>query len=185
MGNPKGLASSQFSGNGYIITETGFPRGTMQPFTINCWVNPQGGVNWYDYMTYRVVNYAGNTVDCRMEVYNNGANIGFYGPFPSMQGIATTKGQWYMMTLTHDGAGNLKAYQNGTQVGSVTCSGESQLNWSPTGWFRVGDGAIDFKGADYRVYATCLSVDDIKSLYQTGASITKNGAFMTGQLVEE
>lgn len=184
VGAPKGLSSTQFSGNGYIYTNNGFPTGTMPPFTINCWVNPQGGVNWYDYMCYRVVNYAGNTVDCRMEVSNNGANIGYYGTFPSVS-TTTTKGQWYMMTFTHDGAGNLKAYKDGVQFASVTCTQEAHLNWSPNGYFRVGDGAIDFKGTDYRVYATCFSADDVKALYQTSASIDKTGKVYCYQMVEE
>lgn len=97
-------------------------------------------------------------------------------------------GSWHHYALTWQGGvgakfyidGVLKNTTNNTSLTSIVSTQPWKLG-EYTGGVETMDGQL----ADFRLYSTALSADDIKSLYQTSAEICKNGTFMTIQLVEE
>ena len=102
----------------------------------------------------------------------------------SNQGITgITTGIQNMITLVYNGT-TYKGYLNNNQVFSVTYGSNGTIT-NPN--FMVGNSKYNGTPAseneeafisDVRFYATALSVDDIKELYQTSASITNNGSVM-------
>ena len=84
----------------------------------------------------------------------------------------------------YDGT-TIKRYLNGnsTPIQSIACPGFKSNNdklsvagfWGPT-----------FKGhlSDFRIYATALSAEDIKELYNTSAYVSDNGTLLTYSVEE-
>ena len=98
------------------------------------------------------------------------------------------KTDWNHIVVTRDSSGNVSCYLNNNKL---TLS--SSQEWTHTventlsigcryngGWTSYFTGLID----DFRFYATCLSVDDIKDLYQTKASISKKGNILCNSFIE-
>ena len=94
---------------------------------------------------------------------------------------------WHMFTLTYDGYVG-KVYFDGVLDGSVTVSTDSKVpitynNSAPlfihgesyTNASKPNTGYKAIKMSDFRIYATALTAEDIKELYQTPFSIDKNG----------
>ena len=78
---------------------------------------------------------------------------------------------WYHIAVVYDGS-NVKVYVNGTDSGhSLAVSGSLQ---SVTQAFGGWSSSYYWTGSmsDIRVYATALSADDVKELYNLGASIS-------------
>ena len=95
----------------------------LQEFTVNVWVNPQEDTTYS--LDNTIVGQRTKTVsDCNFAIIGNGGS-GFKGVIilggsdyeVSFGTIA--QGTWYMLTFTFNAANELKAYLNGTQVGSV------------------------------------------------------------------
>lgn len=96
--------------------------------------------------------------------------------------------KWHMLTATYDGS-NIKRYVDGELVNTTAVSGTLQYTGSRTlaiGKFISGTtyGNKNILTSDVRIYATALSADDVKELYQTAASISKNGILFGYELVE-
>ena len=102
---------------------------------------------------------------------------------------STIDNNWHNCVITFSN-GIVKLYYDGIIKSTNDYSSTATfLNVYSQNWY-LGDHsanqeALDGCLSDFRIYASTLTDDDIKALYQTGASIAKNGAFMTGQLVEE
>ena len=83
-------------------------------------------------------------------------------------------GEWYMVTLVNDGTNELY-YVNGELVKTITKKS------MPSGNYFIGAWQLsskqNYKGliSDFRIYATALSEEDIKSLYQNSAYIDNQG----------
>lgn len=53
--------------------------------------------------------------------------------------------------------------------------------WDPSVSYKINN-----KISDFRIYATALSAEDIKKLYNSPVAISKNGAMITnGDFIEE
>ena len=91
--------------------------------------------------------------------------------------------KWNMITMVRDGTNELY-YVNGDLKKTI------EAKSMPTGTYRIGSWngltSQNYYGlmSDFRIYATCLSVDDIKELYQVGASIDKSGNMYAYELKE-
>jgi hypothetical protein len=95
----------------------------LQEFTVNVWVNPQEDTTYT--IDNTIVGQRTKTVtDCNFAIVGNGTT-GFKGIIIlggsnyEVSFGAINSGNWYMLTLTFNVANDLKAYVNGTQVGSV------------------------------------------------------------------
>ena len=95
---------------------------------------------------------------------------------------------WHMITATFDGS-NIKRYVDGTLVSTHAASGTltgGQQNLYIGRYGTSGSyGTIELYESDIRVYCTALSADDIKELYNNGASISNNGSVMCYQFSEQ
>lgn len=187
-------SGTNWNGSGRLVYSTGMPVGTQTLFTINTWLRTTSGATQPRYndvygFTLQSNNGTNRYTRCELE-QTDGSKIHWYGVGDSSYqfagDMAITTGEWTMVTLVSDGE-KFHTYKNGVLYKTLTPSSD-KLNWKTLGSLTIGDevaGNVYYDQADFRVYTTALSADDIKSLYQTGASIAKNGALMTGQLVEE
>lgn len=122
----------------------------------------------------------------RMQVYLGGA---YDGANATSSPLALN--QWYHLCGTYDGS-TIKIYVNGELITSKSNSGALTYQ-STTPWAvgynpnSSGGGTATFPGqlSDVRLYSTVLSADDIKLLYNRGASIDNLGNLHCGEIVED
>lgn len=105
-------------------------------------------------------------------------------------GVSVTGGQWTHLVFTKSGT-TIKIYKNGELYFTNTFSGTlptySDGNGVGIGCFHYASGNIyPYYGSlsDFRVYATALSADDIKALYEDAGYVDKNGNFHAYEFVE-
>ena len=96
--------------------------------------------------------------------------------------------EWHLYTFTYDGI-NARSYRDGVSIDTKSFSENSLLGSFSNVLLGISKaGGVWRKNnniySDLRVYATCLSADDILELYQTAASISQNGVLMTNEIVE-
>ena len=98
------------------------------------------------------------------------------------------KSDWNHIIVQRNSSGNVSCYLNGVQL---SLSGSQEWTHSVTdtlsigcrysgGWTSYFSGLID----DFRFYATCLSLNDIKEIYQTKAYISDKGDIMCTEFIE-
>lgn len=91
--------------------------------------------------------------------------------------------EWYMVTMVRNGT-NEMYYINGELKKTI------EAKSMPSGQYRIGAWASDtgqnYYGdiSDFRIYATALTPEQIKELYNTSMSIDKNGNIHARELVE-
>jgi hypothetical protein len=109
-------------------------------------------------------------------------------PDVTLSNTSLTVNAFSHLVITRSG-NTVKSYINGVlkDTSSTTLSGTIPATATN---FRIGadsrTGSTMFKGriSDFRLYATCLSVDDIKRLYEVSASVSKNGAMLGYEMKE-
>ena len=93
---------------------------------------------------------------------------------------------WNHIVITHKSnshniyINNIKS-SNTTDIGSIDWSGISNIYLGrATDTFKNREISID----DFRMYSTALSDSDVKELFESRASISKNGRLFTSQIIE-
>ena len=104
-------------------------------------------------------------------------------------GKTLTDNAWHHVVLTFKN-GVFVVYVDGSQIGTSDASGTATyLTCANTAWHLAGYTANseNFIGnlSDFRIYTTCLSADDVLRLYNTAASVAKNGAMLGYEMKEE
>lgn len=100
-----------------------------------------------------------------------------------------TANEWHHYVVTYDGQTG-RVYTDGVQTSSAAFSSATVLDsfiGVVIGYSQAGGAWRSNKSyySDFRVYATCLSADDILTLYNTPVSIANNGVMMVqGELSE-
>ena len=149
-------------------------------FTMNCWIYHD---NTWSSEGYETIfgGPSGFELDAKQSTTNS----------PVLYACDWGKGKatyelnkWNMITMTRN-ASETKFYINGEL--KITGSAGS----IPPGSYFVGawktSNEQNYKGkiSDFRLYSTVLSVDDIKTLYNTSASVDKNGNMYAYEFKEE
>ena len=177
---PKYSVSQVFaSGNNYIDCGASQSILPTDGLTVSLWVN---------YSTW------GNPISCTEGGgwnFENSSGIQFpvyvasVGYKVANSGVATSTLQngWHMLTGTFDKT-NVKIYIDGvlkttTATGSTNGVGYAAnhcyIGAEAAGTTSIASAAFVGKISDVRIYATALSADDIKSLYQNCATIDADG----------
>jgi len=109
------------------------------------------------------------------------------GGYNTISGFRQLSSGWHHFVITFDGF-DLKYYLDGECISTKT--------WNTQQYFKVGTGDYNlgshtnssyyFNGnlSDFRIYASCLSPEDVLSLYQTSAYIDSQGNTYASSYVE-
>lgn len=174
--SPRYNKSTQFNGASLINTSVGAVLASSKDFTINGWFYHTSGTNYYA----SAESY--NTSVClennRFLVYSSGGSA-YVGNW------SATNNVWQMLTLIHDSvAKTLTLFVNGIQTAQVVTDGTIYSNNT----LNIGgrQDSADYVGSisDFRIYATALSIDDIKELYQTSGLIDNNNNIYAYEFTE-
>ena len=105
-------------------------------------------------------------------------------------GSGLLNGNWHMLTATYDGS-SIKRYIDGEIVSSMTQSVSGALTGTNSGFLFGHYGpntsyyAKEAYLSDARVYATALSADDVKELYNTSMTIDDDGNVYARELIDQ
>ena len=174
-------SSTSFNGtdNGVLIENLPLSNIINSDITYSFWVKPNGenGARSVYFGSYSSTSWSiEKTTGNLLRLYWNGS------PDETCSGASITDGSWQHICVTKSGTNNVKAYINGVQKWSSSAN-HNALSFPTT--YRIGrdtrsgDGT-PYKGlmSDFRIYATALSADAVKELYQMGASMANNKALL-------
>lgn len=165
-----------------IITSTNSFITTTDPiFSVALWFKLKSDVTYTAYndlISFSSSSYSNQPF--RLEIC--GSPVGksimwFRGPSGQSGGFAVKTDlsfdTWYHTVLVSEGNKQYSYYVNGEKLGTYNGSANS---WTPTGNVSLGENINGaFYESDFRIYATALSADDVKSLYQNCATIDADG----------
>lgn len=170
---PRYDISTKFSSGSHIyttLTTTGFSN----TFTFSWWAKYS---NYSNHMMWGFSN--GN----RLNLYMSGGNFywntgdGTSNPF-NVSAATYGDDNWHHFVVTGDGNA-AKLYIDGVfKANAKTYRGITGTTIYMNGWDSGSNYNFSGSLSDFRLYATCLLADDVKRLYNTAASVSKNGAML-------
>lgn len=175
--SPRYEVSTVFNGTPFIIGQKLDGAKSTDALSLCAWINPSQVSGGYDIISSYENGGAG--------LHISSGNIYFQiysGGYIDVSGGSVSVNTWYHVIGTYDNS-KLRIYVNGELKGEVAKTGNITYN-SSTPWAvavnphgATGDGSEHFYGklSDVRIYATALSASDVKELYNTSASVDKNG----------
>lgn len=195
VGNsPRNKVAYKFPTNAYI--SCGNTAKVTDEITVNIWaymstweniilVSCTQGAGW---------NFEPNSNRISFPVYVK--DVGYITAVSSNTWSELSSG-WHMFTGTYDGF-TVKLYVDGNLHASASNgqSAKTPIYYISNGLFIHAEashtesspdtGYAEMDMSDFRIYATALSAEDIKELYNAPVAITNNGLLMTqGEVVEE
>lgn len=187
-----------FDGNSYIACG----RGPMvkDALTVNWWGYMD---NWSGYTSMRAISCTesgGWNFEPSSSKMNfacgTGESSNTYKSIVSKTTFANYAAGWHMFTGTYDGF-TTKIYIDGVLEGtSATSSTRVPIFYNASNGIFIGaeaagstttPAATKFTGkmSDVRIYCTALSAEDIKILYETAGSVTKEGGLVAYEFKEQ
>ncbi len=153
--------------------------------TINFWVNEADTSSRSVYFG----GYSGSNFNIEMEsakfrVYWNGS------PDLYCASGSISNNTWAMFTVVTDIKTGIKVYKNGELLKSHSGALTDITTGFTNNTFRIGSdsrtGATMMEGkmSDFRIYCSALSANDIKNLYLSSGSVTKQGGLVSYDIVE-
>lgn len=182
---PRNILSAKFPTNtDYIKLLNLSTSGFADSYTFSWWGKYS---NYTGHMMWGFAN--GN----RLNLYMSNSGKNFYwntgdslnNPFGSVK-PSEYANEWHHFVVTGDGNVN-KLYIDGEfQANATTYRGLTGAHIILNGW----DTSVNYKFngylSDFRIYATCLSEDDIRELYNKPIILTNNGDMISqGEYVED
>lgn len=170
--------STNFNGidDGILIDDLVLSNIINNAVTYAFWIKPENesGARSVYFSSYSGTSWSiEKTTDNVIRSYWNGS------PDEVCNGATITDGVWQHICITKDGTNDIKVYINGVQKWSSTATHKA-LTFPTT--YRIGrdtryNDGTPYKGlmSDFRIYATALSADDVKLLYQNSATIDSDG----------
>ena len=165
----------EFSGGNYIDCGARAAFDITDEITVEAWARPDGVVGYNNIVVKRNTNNIGGYI-----IHNTSSNYLLVYVYINGVGWRSTRsispvyspGKWIHVLMTYNGQ-HLKAWANGTEVGSNPVNGKINIP-SPNasleigGWGTAGgqywDGWVD----EVRVYKRALSAKEIQQLYALG-----------------
>lgn len=180
--------STVFDGSSaYIdINNAMFPAILNESFTLSMWIyNSDSGDRSILFGNYGLTGSFFNIEKTTAE------KVRFYwnaSPDITLANTLLTANAFSHLVITKSGS-TVKSYINGVLKDTSTTTLTGTIPSTATN-FRIGSdnrtGATMFKGriSDFRLYATALSADDIKRLYEVSASVSKNNSMLGYEMKE-
>jgi hypothetical protein len=144
---------------------------------------------WGKYSNYSSHMMWGFSNGNRLNLYMSGGNFywntgdGNSNPF-NVSAATYGDNQWHHFAVTGDGT-TTKLYIDGAfKANAKTYKGITGTTIYMNGWDSGTSYNFNGQLSDFRLYATCLSADDIKRLYEVSASVSKNGAMLGYEMKE-
>lgn len=185
---PRYSYSTVFDGSSaYIdINNAIFPAILNESFTLSMWIyNSDSGDRSILFGNYGLTGSFFNVEKTTAE------KVRFYwnaNPDITLANTLLTANAFSHLVITKSGS-TVKSYINGVLKDTSTTTLTGTIPSTATN-FRIGSdnrtGATMFKGriSDFRLYATALSADDIKRLYEVSASVSKNNSMLGYEMKE-
>jgi hypothetical protein len=169
----------------YVKTSMLMP---LYQITMNCWVKgSEAGYGTYNMPFDSAAQYE-MSIDSSGK-FRQGFHINGSRKVVTTASKSVTDGEWHMITATFDGS-TIRRYVDGDEVAGSSTSAAGILASGVRNLY-IGNydggttyGSKNYSTADARIYATALSAEDIKELYNLGASIDNNGNIYAGELIE-
>lgn len=188
-GTPRYLASTKFSNSSCAIGIGDLSLLVPEKiFTFNIWFKKVTG----EWSTKSWETILGGPSGFELEGKLSGTQNAFIHPY-SWGGGSTTSGNsysiaydldvWNMITMVRT-TSNTKFYLNGELKVTGTAGSVPAGDYFIGAWKTATSQNYRGYFSDARIYATALSAEDIKELYNLGASIDNNGNVYSGELVE-
>lgn len=180
--------STVFDGSStYIdINNAMFPAILNESFTLSMWIyNSDSGDRSILFGNYGLTGSFFNIEKTTAE------KVRFYwnaSPDITLANTLLTANEFSHLVITKSGS-TVKGYINGVLKDTSTTALSGTIPSTATN-FRIGadsrTGSTMFKGSisDFRLYATALSADDIKRLYEVSASVSKNNSMLGYEMKE-
>ena len=191
--SPRYSGSYDFNGTGYI-KNTSFNLNATE-MTISFWVKIPETTTSQHFLFGTFDSWTGNGIGYWKDAGNNYYYSGILkssaeSSYVSLPTPSLTAGIWYHIVIVYtgtecilyvNGTENKRATygKNGTIINPVCYLGNSLYNNTPSS--ETDESSM----SDFRIYATALSEEDIKSLYNLSASIDKTGVLSAYEFVEE
>lgn len=173
--------------DGKRIRATGFTTEGWDDLTMMAWVRPRNTSNGTDINTIIIggAYLAIRTSTNQVTTYCYGKNPAGYHNSKT----ALTLNEWAHIAAVWDGKNGIhKIYINGKEDFSIACTGNATGGAQDKKDFgRENDGTRTFIGdmADARIYATALSANDIKTMYESSIAMLENGQLQAYEFNEE
>lgn len=149
-------------------------------FTMNCWIYHD---NTWSSKGYETI--FGGPSGFELEAKNTSTNAPVLHARSWGKGEATYElNKWNMITMTRN-ASESKFYINGELKITGSAGTIPSGNYFIGAWNTSSQQNYKGKISDFRLYSNVLSVDDIKELYNTSASVDKNGNMYAYEFKEE
>lgn len=149
-------------------------------FTMNCWVYHDDTWSSKDWETI-FGGPSGFELDAKYKATNSPVLRAYsWGD----EQVAYELNRWNMITMTRN-ASETKFYINGELKITGSAGTIPSGNYFVGAWRTSSEQNYKGKISDFRLYSTVLSVEDIKELYNTSASIDKNGNMYAYEFKEE
>lgn len=189
--SPRNNCSYRFNAS-YITSPIPNTLKPSDAITLSCWVKLDSQISSGELCLFNCYEGGGaglniNAGRYAMQIYSGG--------YTSAWATVSDMTVWHHLAGTFDGQ-YIKSYIDGELVATTPTTAGSVITYNSTTPWEIGGnpnasgGAADSKMVGYvsdaRIYATALSADDIKELYDTPVSIADNGTLMTqGEVVEQ
>lgn len=184
----RGITCTHFDGSddGVSFTDSTFYNQIANANTVAFWINSEDAGDRSVYFSH----YAGSgwsmafekTTSNTLRLYWNG------NPDYTNSSFTITDGEWIHIAIVRESATSTKFYKNGSLVNTYTTTCANPTSGASIYYLGrdVRTGVTCYKGymSDFRFYATALTANDIKELYNVGASIDKSGKIYCGSLIE-
>lgn len=174
---PKYAVSQVFNGSNNAIQTPSLPTMiTDKNYTIAVWIY-KTVIGSKGYQTI----YGGPS-GFEIEARNGGANETKFVPLNWGRPMASYElNEWNHCVFVHSDA-DCKIYLNGEYIATGTAKASNPTgNYFIGAWNTATQQNFDGLMSDFRIYATALSADDVKSLYQNCATIDPDGT-IRGQI---
>ena len=149
-------------------------------FTMNCWIYHD---NTWSSKSYETI--FGGPSGFELEAKNQSTNSPVLHAWSWGKGEATYElNKWNMITMTRN-ASETKFYINGELRITGSAGTIPSGNYFIGAWNTSSQQNYKGKISDFRLYSTVLSAEDIKTLYNTSASVDKNGNMYAYEFKEE